>query len=256
MVYLQKEKAFQRKLKFYGVNVFRNFEVENNAPYFRIMMKRFFYHYKPTLRWERTMRQATFRKAMRKTKRIPRKIQFNQASNNAILGLETTQTPKFDYENFSNLDRMQKPTSNYSVLGKRVSRYRSQIYKDVLQHWYYSPLNRFLLKVDVDSFIRRQPNSYFLTKNDEKFLHLKRQLLSEYYETLRWYTSMENYSTMKNQIGGTKSLSSRAYNQQFAGTLKKIRHLFNISPSFRENTVLKFDQPLYNEYTNSLSGVD
>jgi hypothetical protein len=39
-------------------------------------------------------------------------------------------------------------------------------------------------------------------------------------------------TTMKNQIGGTKSLSSRAYNQQFAGTLKKIRHLFNISPSF------------------------
>ena len=63
---------------------------------------------------------------------------------------------------------------------------------------------------------------------------------------------MENYSTMKNQIGGTKSLSSRAYNQQFAGTLKKIRHLFNISPSFRENTVLKFDQPLYNEYTTSM----
>jgi hypothetical protein len=56
---------------------------------------------------------------------------------------------------------------------------------------------------------------------------------------------------MKNQIGGTKSLSSRAYNQQFAGTFKKIRHLFNISPSFRETTVLKFDQLLYNEYPTS-----
>ena len=144
-----------------------------------------------------------------------------------------------------------KPSHFYSLVEKRASRYRYQIYKDVLQHWYYSPLNRFLLKLDVDSFIRRQPNSYFLTKTDEKYLHLKRQLLSEYYETLRWYSYMQHYSTMKSQIGGTKSLSSRAYNQQFMGTFKKIRHLFNITPSFHDQNVLKFDQPLYNEYKNN-----
>nr|WVD55975.1 hypothetical chloroplast RF1 [Tetradesmus dimorphus] len=253
--YFQKEQAFKRKLKFYGVKLFRNFGVENNAPYFRVMMKRFFYHYKPTLRWERTLRVATIRRARRKSSRIPRK--FNVSKTSQILAtraddlnsLETTNTSS----NTQVFDQsvITKPTHFYSLVEKRASRYRYQIYKDVLQHWYYSPLNRFLLKVDVDSFIRRQPKSYFLTKNDEKLLHLKRQLLAEYYETLRWYTYMQHYSTMKNQIGGTKSLSSRAYNQQFVGTFKKIRHLFNITPTLNDTNVLKFDQPLYNEYKNN-----
>jgi hypothetical protein len=252
--YFQKEQAFQRKLKFYGVKLFRNFGVENNAPYYRVMMKRFFYHYKPTLRWERTLRVATMRRACRKSSRIPRK--FNVSKSSQILatgdaGLSSLETPKNSNSQSSDLSGITKPTHFYSLVEKRASRYRYQIYKDVLQHWYYSPFNRFLLKVDVDSFIRRQPKSYFLTKNDEKLLHLKRQLLSEYYETLRWYTYMQHYSTMKNQIGGTKSLSSRAYNQQFVGTFKKIRHLFNITPTLNDTNVLKFDQPLYNEYKKS-----
>lgn len=246
--YFQKEQALKRKYQFYGVKLFRNYGVENNAPYFRVFMKRFFYHYKPSLRWERTLRVASTRRARRKSSRIPKKLNIQKSTQ--ILAEDTSNFSK----NF--LTEKTDPTHFYSLVDKRASRYRFQIYKDVLQHWYYSPFNRLLLKLDIDSFIRRQPNSYFLTKNDEKFLHLKRQLLSEYYETLRWYTSMENYSTMKNQIGGTKSLSSRAYNQQFAGTLKKIRHLFNMSPSFRETSVLKFDQPLYNEYnTSSQSGL-
>nr|YP_010563862.1 hypothetical chloroplast RF1 [Coelastrum microporum]UWM13115.1 hypothetical chloroplast RF1 [Coelastrum microporum] len=249
--YFQKEQALKKKFQFYGVKLFRNFGVENNAPYFRVMMKRFFYHYKPSLRWERTLRVATMRRARRKNSRIPRKLNISKTSQMYASGAINENN---SFENgFSNVNpsSITKPTHFYSLVDKRASRYRYQIYKDVLQHWYYNPLNRFLLKVDVDSFIRRQPNSYFLTKNDEKLLHLKRQLLSEYYETLRWYTYMQHYSTMKHQIGGTKSLSSRAYNQQFVGTFKKIRHLFNITPSFQDNTVLKFDQPLYNEYNNT-----
>lgn len=245
--YFQKEQALKRKFQFYGAKLFRNYGVENNAPYFRVFMKRFFYHYKPSLRWERTLRVASTRRARRKSSRIPKKLNIQKSTQ--ILAEDTSNLSKHLYTEKTD------PTHFYSLVDKRASRYRFQIYKDVLQHWYYSPFNRLLLKLDIDSFIRRQPNSYFLTKNDEKFLHFKRQLLSEYYETLRWYTSMENYSTMKNQIGGTKSLFSRAYNQQFAGTLKKIRHLFNMSPSFHETSVLKFDQPLYNEYsTSSQSG--
>nr|AOY36049.1 hypothetical chloroplast RF1 [Hariotina sp. MMOGRB0030F] len=248
--YVQKEQALKKKFQFYGVKLFRNFGVENNAPYFRVMMKKFFYHYKPTLRWERTLRVATMRRARRKSSRIPRKL---NVSKNSQIYASNANIQEFNSENdktLFNQSSISKPTHFYSLVDKRASRYRYQIYKDVLQHWYYNPFNRFLLKVDVDSFIRRQPNSYFLTKNDEKFLHFKRQLLSEYYETFRWYTYMQHYSTMKNQIGGTKSLTSRAYNQQFVGTLKKIRHLFNITPSLNDNNVLKFDQPLYNEYKN------
>jgi hypothetical protein len=252
--YFQTNQAFKRKVQFYGVKLFRNFGVENNAPYFRVMMKKFFYHYKPSLRWERTLRVATMRRARRKSSRIPKKFNVSKTSQlvaNSSFQNDSLNTSKNGQILAKENSIITKPTHFYSLVDKRATRYRYQIYKDVLQHWYYSPLNRFLLKLDVDSFIRRQPNSYFLTKEDEKFLHLKRQLLSEYSETLRWYTYMQHYSTMKNQIGGTKSLATRAYNQQFVGTFKKIRHLFNITPSFDQSSVLKFDQPLYNEYENS-----
>lgn len=255
--YLQKQQGFERKLRYYTPTIFRKFSIENNAPYFRVMMKRYFYYYKPTLRWERTMKVASMRKARRKTPVVPRKIQF---TDNSLKNLEINQkeSQNKDQTNKSTefnsvliSDRITKPTHNYTIVGKRATRYRYQIYKDVLQHWYYSPFNRFLLKLDVDLFIKRQPNSHFLTKNEENLLHLRRFLLSEHYDTLRWYTYMQHYRSMKTKIGGTKSFASGVYNQQFKGTFKKIRHLFAITPSQGDQTVLKFDQPLYNEYGNS-----
>nr|YP_009492375.1 hypothetical chloroplast protein RF1 [Stauridium tetras]AWI68950.1 hypothetical chloroplast protein RF1 [Stauridium tetras] len=277
--YLQQEKAFKKKLNFYGINQYRNFGVEKNAPYFRVMMKRFFYYYKPTLRWERTMRVATMRKARRKGSRIPRKLNINSETkalafisenlynNNGNVNTKKTETTIASesknlniqkLESLNNLkndvvneNKIQKPTHFYSLVSKRASRYRYEIYKDVLQHWYYSPFNRLLLKFDVDSFIRRQPKNHFLTKKDENLLHVKRFLMSEYYNSLRWYTYMQHYDTMKTKISGTKTLTNRVYNQQFMGTFKKIRHLFAITPFSNDQTILKFDQPLYNEYPNN-----
>jgi threonine/homoserine/homoserine lactone efflux protein len=274
-IYQKQQQAFEKKLHYYTPTVFRKFSIENNAPYFRVMMKRYFYYYKPTLRWERTMKVASLRKARRKTSTNPKKIQF--PVNNGDLSLITS---KFDSQEesilpsnknnlsisdfektnefsvtsgqlFNNFSRKTIPTHNYTIVGKRASRYRYQIYKDVLQHWYYTPFNRLLLKFDIDLFINRQPNSHFLTKNEENLLHLRRFLLSEHYNTLRWYTQMEHYRSMKTKIGGTKSFVSGIYNQQFGGTFKKIRHLFAITPSQQNQTILKFDQPLYNEYFNN-----
>ena len=255
--YLQKQQSFERKLRYYTPTIFRKFSIENNAPYFRVMMKRYFYYYKPTLRWERTMKVASMRKARRKIPAVPRKIQFTDNSlktleKNQVNNSTQNQNDLFDQSNMSALsNRITKPTHNYTIVGKRATRYRYQIYKDVLQHWYYSPFNRFLLKLDVDLFIRRQPNSHFLTKNEENLLHLRRFLLSEHYDTLRWYTYMQHYRSMKTKIGGTKSFASGVYNQQFKGTFKKVRHLFAITPSQGDQSVLKFDQPLYNEYPNN-----
>ena len=275
--YLKKEQAFQRKLKFYGANIYRTLSLENNAPYFRTMMQKFFYYYKPTLRWERTMRTATMRKARRKNSRLVRKLNINKETKGlASLTLDPSGLTKQEHDKVNiqetNLissslnskfdsktipySNLQQPTHFYSLVSKRATRYRSQIYKDVLQHWYYSPFNRLLLKFDVDGFIRRQPNSYFLTKNEEQLLHLRRFLLGEHYETLRWYTYMQHYNLMKSKIGGTKSFSNRFYSQQFMGTFKKVRHLFALTPSssnMNSNNVLKFDQLLYNEYSNQTS---
>nr|YP_009185018.1 hypothetical chloroplast RF1 [Characiochloris acuminata]ALO63322.1 hypothetical chloroplast RF1 [Characiochloris acuminata] len=263
--YLKKEQGLRKKLRYYTPTVFRGFSIENNAPYFRVMMKRYFYYYKPTNRWEKTMKVASLRKARRKSSRIPRKLQFNadytvQTSRLDVKGDSTIES--VDKTNkFSNLiltNRKMNPTHDYSVIGKKASRYRYQIYKDVLQHWYYSPFNRFLLKLDVDSFIRRQPKTHFINRKEENLLHLRRFLLSEHYDTLRWYTNMQHYRSMKTEIGGTKSFASRTYNQQFFGTFKKIRHLFAITPSqirnqpqSKELSILKFDQSLYNEFPNT-----
>ena len=274
-IYQKQQQAFEKKLHCYTPTVFRKFSIENNAPYFRVMMKRYFYYYKPTLRWERTMKVASMRKARRKTPANIRRIAWskNPADNMgdvntpSITSLteesknESFGTSMADFNNFS---RKTIPTHSYTIVGKRASRYRYQIYKDVLQHWYYTPFNRLLLKFDIDLFINRQPNSHFLTKNEENLLHLRRFLLAEHYNTLRWYTQMEHYRSMKTNIGGTKSFVSGIYNQQFSGTFKKIRHLFAITPTqgnawdfaasgtgAAQQTVLKFDQPLYNEYFNN-----
>ena len=278
--YLGKQERFEKKLKNYTPTIFRKFGVENNAPYFRILMNRYFYYYKPTLRWEKTMKVAALRKSRRKVANNPKRIQpsnefdsrNNSISTDSIVpvvnglslsplgsslspslfrekGYGTVGSPSLINETLSN--RITRKTHNYTIVGKRASRYRYQIYKDVLQHWYYSPFNRLLLKFDIDLFINRQPNSHFLTKDEETLLHLRRLLLSEHYDTLRWYAYMQHYRSMKTKIGGTKSFASRTYNQQFAGTFKKIRHLFAITPSQGNEPILKFDQILYNDKLNS-----
>ena len=149
------------------------------------MMNRYFYYYKPTLRWERTMKVASLRKARRKTATNPKRIQLNNQSVSLdTVQLNTNNNNSNTNNNLSN--RITTKTHNYTIVGKRAFRYRYQIYKDVLQHWYYSPFNRLLLKFDIDLFINRQPNSHFLTKEEETLLHLRRLLLSEHYDTLRW----------------------------------------------------------------------
>nr|YP_009632265.1 hypothetical chloroplast RF1 [Parallela transversalis]AYQ22854.1 hypothetical chloroplast RF1 [Parallela transversalis] len=261
--YLHKEKAFKRKFKFYGPNIYRNFGISNNSPYFRIMMKKFFYYYKPSLRWERTVKLASLKKIRRRGSRKPlvfHPFETGDDRNGSLAKNSTSgEINKVESSTDSTLpisfsfEGMQKPTHMFALIGKRATRYRSQIYKDVLQHWYYSPFNRFLLRLDIDAFIRRQPFSHFLKKSEEQLLNLRRALLMNYFESLRWYTYMQHYSSMKTSIGGSKSFASRFYNQQFQGTFKKVRHLFSLTPSLNQGgySVLKWDQPLYHEYPNN-----
>lgn len=254
-IYLQKEQAFKRKLRYYGTIPLRKLTVGNQAPYFKALMKRGFYYYKPSLRWKKTLYVARFSRGFRKQSRKQRilvmpDLQNFEVNNQNITNLQTNIENNQQTQGLKQIEKgsvVTKPTHSYTILGKRTSRYRHQIYKDVLQHWYYTPFNRLLLKFDIDAFINRQPKTHFLTKNEERILHIRRFLLSEHYDTLRWYTYMQHYETMKTNIGGTKSFANRIYNQQFQGTFKKIRHLFAITPKQGDLYTLKFDQPLYND---------
>lgn len=263
--YLQKEEAFRRKLKFYGSTVFRKFSIGNNSPYLRTIMKRGFFYYKPSLRLKRTANVAALRRGFRKKSRMYKKRINNFSTEPSLL----SNAPLDNSINPPSTELITRPTHFYSATGKRASRYRAQIYKDVLQHWYYTPFNRLLLKFDIDAFINRQPRAHFLTTNEEQLLHLRRFLLADHYDSLRWYSFIQNYRSMKTRIGGAKSFASRAYNQQFQGTFKKIRHLFAITPiqtnqngpnltgitkeTKEKPTILKYDQPLFNEYNNTKS---
>ena len=117
---------------------------------------------------------------------------------------------------------------------------------------YNNFLYKRLFNLDMDLFLNRKPKAQILTTNQEKNIFLKRQILSNYYNTLRDYKKVPYYEMFKDVCFGTKSYADRVYNQQFQGTLKIIRRLFAITVSDVENPrqdkVLKYDQPLYNEF--------
>jgi len=244
--YLKREEAFKRKLLAYGPNVSRTYPVGTNLHAFSPMTQRLFYYYKPTNRWERAMQVA------RVTRKRVRNIRYQEVDTSDPTTFKADwEDLDFDGREKKNPHRFTYPTDYMALISKRAGRIRHQIFKDVLQHWYYSPYNRFLLQWDMDSFIRRQPRSYFMNKEDEKQLHLRRVLLNDYFQTFRWYARMDQYHIMKQRIGGTKSFRSRVYNQQFQGTFKKVRHLFAVTPTLETQPILKFDQPLFNEYPNT-----
>lgn len=245
--YLKREDALKRKFEAYGPSVTRANALGTNLHLFVPLTKRLFFYPKETTRFTLAMQAG---RMTRKRTRLPREQEFyfedEFSKADMIANLES------EKERAKANPRELRYTNNYQALiSKRALRVRHQIFKDVLQHWYYNPYNRFLIQWDMDSFIRRQPRSYFVNKEDQKQLHLRRVLLNDYFQTFRWYARMDQYHVMKQRIGGTKSFSSRVYNQQFQGTFKKVRHLFAVTPTLETQPILKFDQPLFNEYPNT-----
>ena len=132
-----------------------------------------------------------------------------------------------------------------------------------------NPIYRALLKTDIDFFISRQPVDYRITQNQEASLFKKRQLLEKYYNSIRYYSPVENvtfskrlgsYATPdthlrkgdlshKGEVAFTKSFVERLYHQQFKGTLSTVKRFFKVTfdgeqnPS--KNRILSYDQPLY-----------
>ena len=130
--------------------------------------------------------------------------------------------------------------------------------KSMKQRYYSNPVYKALLNADIDLFLRNQPSSYLLSPQEEKELFEKRLILSNYYDSLRYYENLPYAHAFRDLFNGSKSYADRVYNQQFKGTLKVVRRLFlltlNEDPNLVNKIVLKFDQPLYkksNQIINS-----
>ncbi len=115
--------------------------------------------------------------------------------------------------------------------------------------FYANPVYKNLLSVYVDSTLQQQPKDYFITKTQEKQLYEARLALEDYYNSLRNYSNLSYWSQFQNYFGGSKSFSTKVYNQQFKGNLKVVRRLFGVTWDKEENPAeyrkLSFDQTLY-----------
>nr|YP_009774575.1 hypothetical chloroplast RF1 [Aphanochaete confervicola]QJA13844.1 hypothetical chloroplast RF1 [Aphanochaete confervicola] len=199
----------------------------NNLPIFNFYMKTYFQNYKPTRLYIMNTKMKRQLGVSASARRKGRDYTNKLLKRSKIL----SGTPWI---------RQWVNQSGFLTRRKRLETWIKR------QHYDPNELWSKIMKTDVDLFMSRQPSSHFLTNTEEKLLHLRRFLLFEHYDSLRWYTFMSHYRTMKNKIGGTKSFTSKLYNQQFKGTFHKVRHLFSLTPSSSNGSLLKFDQPLYN----------
>ena len=119
----------------------------------------------------------------------------------------------------------------------------------IKQNYYSNPVYKFLLNINIDSFLRREPPFQTLTPSEEKKLFEKRLILGSYYDSVRHYNQLPYIEQFQEIFDGSKSYADRVFNQQFKGTLNIVRRLFSITldpeEPINENRILKFDQPLF-----------
>ncbi len=269
--YLHKEQNFKRKLRFYGVKNTRSFAV-NNISYTKTNIENERSDSLPSFSSLRAPVAYANRDdknelgKLRNKNKLPifnfyLKTYFQTYKKTKLYVLNTKMKRQLgmgasarrkgrDYSN--KLLKRAKILSNTPWIRQWIDQSGFLARRKRLETWiarqHYDPNELWakIMKTDVDLFMKRQPSSYFLTNTEENLLHLRRFLLFEYYDSLRWYTYMTNYRSMKNSIGGTKSFTNKLYNQQFKGTFHKVRHLFSLTPSASNGSLLKFDRPLYN----------
>lgn len=115
--------------------------------------------------------------------------------------------------------------------------------------FYENPLYHLLLRVDIDTFLARQPSSHSMSPEEEVDLFRRRQLLADYYDSLQDYLELQEGERLSEIDIGVGSYADQVYNHQFKGTLKVVRRLFSITldpeKNRNEERVLKFDQPLF-----------
>ena len=134
---------------------------------------------------------------------------------------------------------------------RTASRLEKDIEEKFKAKYYSNPLYKTLLTIDIDLFLNRQPQEFELNSEQEQDLYTKRRILQCYMDSLRNYSQLPYTEFFDEFFEGAKSFSNKVYNQQFKGTLRSVRRLFSLTLDLDSEstqtlqTVLKFDQPLY-----------
>jgi hypothetical protein len=132
--------------------------------------------------------------------------------------------------------------NNFPVV---MDRSTSVMEKTLKQKFNANRVYQALLNVEMDSFLNRQPKSYILTDEEEHGLFEKRQMLSQYYDTLRHYQHIEYHQDFQDFFQGSKTFVDRAYHHQFKGNLNIVRRLFPVTFENNGQSILTYDQPLF-----------
>ena len=108
-----------------------------------------------------------------------------------------------------------------------------ELTRDLKEKFSENLINKFLMRLDISTFLKRQPKSHQLDSREEISLFYKRLALAEYFDTLRSYFQLPQ--TFQSVFCGPKSYANRVYNQQFKGTLKIVERLFSIHLEDKKN---------------------
>jgi hypothetical protein len=133
------------------------------------------------------------------------------------------------------------------------------------QKYYSNFLYKALTQFEINSFLLGQPNYQNLTASDESELYKRRIIFERYLDSVEQYKSILHPEN--------KAFAEKVYNQQFKGTFDLVRKFFSVevsdpkslgfndqgqtnlvdkttlaaTPKSSDTTILKYDQPLYNE---------
>ena len=133
--------------------------------------------------------------------------------------------------------------------------FEKDIERKIKNKYYSNPVYKALLALDIDLFLKRQPQTFQISAEQESDLDTKRRLLECYSDSLRDYSTLPYSETFETFFDGAKSFSNKVYNQQFKGTLRSVRGLFSLTLNNQNENqrVLKFDQALYNSENQPFS---
>ena len=125
--------------------------------------------------------------------------------------------------------------------------FEKDIERKIKNKYYSNPVYKALLAMDIDLFLKRQPQSFQISAEQETDLDTKRRLLECYSDSLKDYSNLPYSETFETFFDGAKSFSNKVYNQQFKGTLRSVRGLFSLTLNNENDNerILRFDQPLY-----------